>query len=207
VAERWTAITENLVTEESIIAFGLDGSLEFVIHDGEWNKTSQELNIYPSAENGTLPYCGISLSIENLKQIRRAKSALRLKKIFDDISLDKQLNNSRNRFATMDCLHIPKQEVMRYEQQHLGINHQKNKSKTESIESKRIKVVEQYLSENQSGRIKMLTLQGVWAELAQKDKKLFRPLSDRTIGDLFTSCRKAGVNFPKLKAGLRKNNH
>lgn len=72
------------------------------------------------------------------------------------------------------------------------------------INTLRMEVVSNYLGANDETHIKALTLVEVWRELQALDEELFRPSGKRTMSDLFTECRKSGINFPKLNRGARK---
>jgi len=116
IAERWSGIKGYQVTQEQVIEYGVDGSLEFVIQDGDWNKTDRALILYPDSSSGGVPFDIEPLSTSQLKQICSTKVDLRLKDIFDDISKNKELNKSRNRYVTKDCLFISRKVLEAFEE-------------------------------------------------------------------------------------------
>jgi len=204
IAQRWSEIRGVEVTEEEVLAYGLSGHLRVAIQDGVWNKTDRALEIFKGAKSGGRLFKTLPIESYQLKQICSVKNGLRLKDIMRNDRHLKAQNDSRNRFVTMDCLCVHLSVVERFEQKYFDIKYEMDKTKPTKIVHRRVKVVKQYLLENECSLIENLTLQEVWAELAKMDKELFRPTSNRTIGNLFTLCRKEDVNFPKLSSGLRK---
>jgi len=114
-----------------------------------------------------------------------------------EFNVEQQYLSTPRRFYSKENLRITKDEVLRLDKEYFWDEEEEaNNKKTK--QHRREKIVERYLERNNRQYIEPLSLQAVWRQLSLLEPELFQEAEDRTIGDCFTQCRKAGIDFPFL---------